>query len=228
MITKEWDEEYENENQPLNQMVYDTIYYAIASGKFKPGEHLAENFLAQYLKVSRTPVRAAIIRLEREGLVIRMNGRAVVEYISNREIEDVLEMRVVLEKLAVANAVKKITEDGINYLKNANEEFRSALYYGKKPHIVRADEKFHDLIYQLAKNNTLLKITREFEKTLYRYRIKSFDTYRRKEVLLWEHEEIIAGLERQDEKAAVEAVTAHINRQRNVMLGSSDENSDSI
>lgn len=225
MITKKWDKEHENENQPLNQMVYDTIYYAIASEKFKPGEHLAENLLAHYLKVSRTPVRAAIIRLEKEGLVRRMNGRTVVQDISNREIDDVLEMRVVLEKLAVADAVKKITEDGINRLKKVNEEFRNALNYGEKSHVVRADEKFHDIIYQLAENDTLLKITREFEKTLYRYRIKSFDTYRRKEVLLWEHEEIIKGLESGDESAVIEAITRHIDSQRSAMLESKETDS---
>ena len=203
----------------LYQKTYDKLCFAIACGEFKPGEHLKEGFLADYLNVSRTPVRTAIMRLEKEGLVKRVCGRAIVEKIEEKDIKDILEIRETLEKLAIAEAVSNTKGQDIAYLKEANDRFECALLKQDVFSAVREDEGFHDIIYQSSGNNALLGIIRDFEKILFHFRIKSLDIYKERRILSEEHREIISALEEADGEAATAAVCRHICRQRDTILG---------
>ena len=99
-----------NEYLPLRDVVFNTLRQAILKGELKPGERLMEIQLANRLGVSRTPVREAIRKLELEGLVLMIPRKgAVVAEITIKDLEDVLEVRGVLEILAVQNACQNIT-----------------------------------------------------------------------------------------------------------------------
>ena len=117
-----------NEYLPLRDVVFNTLRRAILKGELKPGERLMEIQLAQRLGVSRTPVREAIRKLELEGLVNMMPRRgAVVAEITLQDLEDVLEVRAVLEELAVQKACENITEDQLRDLKKAANDFKRSL-----------------------------------------------------------------------------------------------------
>ena len=117
-----------NEYLPLRDVVFNTLRQAILKGELKPGERLMEIQLANRLGVSRTPVREAIRKLELEGLVLMIPRKgAVVAEITIKDLEDVLEVRGVLEILAVQNACQNITEIQLQELKNAGIEFKRAL-----------------------------------------------------------------------------------------------------
>ena len=88
-----------------------------------------EIHLAQKLGVSRTPVREAIRKLELEGLVLMIPRKgAVVAEITVTDLEDVLEVRMALEELAVKLACRKITEEQLNAMRQREEIFRKSLY----------------------------------------------------------------------------------------------------
>ena len=90
------------ENVSLREAVYQTLRRAILTNRLKPGERLMELRLAAELGVSRTPVREAIQLLEREFLVGREPRRGmVVAQITLKQLRDVLELRSMLEELAV-------------------------------------------------------------------------------------------------------------------------------
>lgn len=214
MYTQDWGTDRMDKGQPLYQMIHNTLYYRIVSESLKPGDHLLECFLAEDMKVSRTPVRKAIIRLEEEGLVRRRRGHAIVESVSRRDIEDALEIRAVLEKLAVSDAICHMNQEGIAQMERANGEFCRALSEGDLVSSVDADGTFHDIICQLSGNRTLLKLIREFENTIYRCRVRALHACQDSRILVQEHEAIIAGLKARDAEAAVHAVTRHIERQK--------------
>lgn len=101
-----------NEYLPLRDVVFNTLRQAILRGELKPGERLMEIALSQRLGVSRTPVREAIRMLEQEGLVIMIPRKgAQVAEISEKDLKDVLEVRLGLEELAVRIACQRITEE---------------------------------------------------------------------------------------------------------------------
>ena len=94
-----------NEYLPLRDVVFNTLRQAILKGELKPGERLLEIALAERLGVSRTPVREAMRKLEQEGLVVMIPRRgAQVASITEKDLNDVLEVRIALENVAIGGA----------------------------------------------------------------------------------------------------------------------------
>ena len=113
-----------DEYLPLRDVVFKTLRQAILRGELKPGERLMEIKLANKLGVSRTPIREAIRKLELEGLVLMIPRRgAEVAEITEKSLNDVLEVRKALEELAVQLACERMDEEGLEALKKAAKEF---------------------------------------------------------------------------------------------------------
>ena len=101
-----------NEYLPLRDVVFNTLRQAILKGELKPGERLMEIALAERLGVSRTPIREAMRKLEQEGLVVMIPRRgAQVANITEKDLNDVLEVRIALENVAIEKACARMTEE---------------------------------------------------------------------------------------------------------------------
>jgi DNA-binding GntR family transcriptional regulator len=98
--------------QSLSDVAYEALRDAITSGSLLPGTRLREATLARHLGISTTPVREALRRLDREGLVrLSPNRGAVVAEFDLREILDLFEIREVLETHAVRRAALQASAD---------------------------------------------------------------------------------------------------------------------
>ena len=107
-----------NEYLPLRDVVFNTLRKAILRGELKPGERLMEIQLANKLGVSRTPIREAIRKLELEGLVLMIPRKgAEVAQITEKNMQDVLEVRKALEELSVQLACERITPEQVEEMK---------------------------------------------------------------------------------------------------------------
>ena len=96
----------------------DRLREAIVTGSLQPNERLVESDLAQRLGVSRTLIRAALVRLEQEGLVEHERHRgARVRLVSEREAVEILETRAVLEGLAARLAAERANAQDVEDLK---------------------------------------------------------------------------------------------------------------
>lgn len=116
-----------NEYLPLRDVVFNTLRKAILRGELKPGERLMEIQLANKLGVSRTPIREAIRKLELEGLVLMIPRKgAEVAQITEKNMQDVLEVRKALEELSVQLACERITPEQVEEMKMAAEDFRKS------------------------------------------------------------------------------------------------------
>jgi DNA-binding GntR family transcriptional regulator len=130
----------------------------IISGRIPPGTKLAERELADLLGVSRMPARDALMDLEREGLVVsRPNGRYVIE-LHAQDIEQLFEIRLVLERLAVSAAAANHSERNCAALRANLAEMASAIARNDRNAYVRADLEAHQLIWYQANNPHLLKM----------------------------------------------------------------------
>ena len=204
-----------NEYLPLRDVVFQTLRQAILMGELKPGERLMEIHLAQKLGVSRTPVREAIRKLELEGLVLMIPRKgAVVAEITISDLEDVLEVRIALEELAMRYACKRITPEQLAQLKNLAGDFKRSLYGNDVAACAQADVAFHDAIYAATGNRRLVQILNNLREQMYRYRMEYLKDRQTHTALLKEHEEILKALEEKDEEHAIDVTCRHVVRQK--------------
>ena len=158
-----------NEYLPLRDVVFNTLRQAILRGELQPGERLMEIQLAQRLGVSRTPVREAIRKLELEGLVLMIPRRgAEVAEITRQDLEDVLEVRAALEELAVKDACEHITDEQLQDLKKAANEFKRSLEGTDLVACAEADIHFHEIIYAATNNKRLVQMLNNLREHMYR------------------------------------------------------------
>jgi DNA-binding GntR family transcriptional regulator len=130
----------------------------IISGRIPPGTKLAERELADLLGVSRMPARDALMDLEREGLVVsRPNGRHVIE-LDARAIDQLFEMRLVLERLAVGAAALNHSPQNCAALRANLAQMAAAIARNDRDAYVRSDLEAHQLIWHQANNPYLLKM----------------------------------------------------------------------
>lgn len=143
---------------PLRDVVFQTLRQAILTGELEPGERLMEVHLANTLGVSRTPIREAIRKLELEGLVTMVPRKgAEVARITEKGIQEVLEVRRALDALCVELACDRITEGELAALQKACETFAKATETRNPSRIAQADVALHDIIVQATGNGRLVQ-----------------------------------------------------------------------
>lgn len=204
-----------DEYLPLRDVVFQTLRKAILRGELKPGERLMEIALANKLGVSRTPVREAIRMLEQEGLVIMIPRKgAQVAQITMKDLNDVLEVRMGLEELAMQFACKRITPEQVAELRRALLEIERLLATDDVTALAQADVDFHDIIYRATDNRRLNQIINNVREQIYRYRVEYLKDSRIRGTLLQEHREIYQAVAARDTEKARAYIRQHIMNQQ--------------
>ncbi|MCI8327608.1 MAG: GntR family transcriptional regulator [Lachnospiraceae bacterium] len=203
---------------PLRDVVFHTLREAILKGELKPGERLMELRLASKLGVSRTPIREAIRMLEQEGLAVTTPRRgAEVARMTEKDMEDVLQIREALDELAVKLACDNITWEEIKELESKAIQFESSIKQGDIKRVAEADVAFHDVIYRAAENKKLMCMLDNLREQIYRYRLEYLKSGKSYPTLIREHREILQALERHDKEKVVEAMRVHVEKQAKVV-----------
>lgn len=203
-----------NEYLPLRDVVFKTLREAILRGDLKPGERLMELQLAAKLGVSRTPIREAIRRLQQEGLAVTIPRRgAEVAAMTEKDMEDVLQVREALEILAVQLASEKITKEQIAELEERLKAFEQAVETAEVKQIAQSDIDFHDLIYTAAENPRLVVLLNNLREQIYRYRVEYLKDEKNYPRLIEEHRQIMQGLKERNEQYVVEMTKKHMDNQ---------------
>ena len=213
-----------NEYLPLRDVVFNTLRQAILRGELKPGERLMEIALSQRLGVSRTPVREAIRMLEQEGLVIMIPRKgAQVAEISEKDLKDVLEVRLGLEELAVRIACQRITEEELEELERAVKEFEEAMKEDDLGVLAAADVKEHEVNYGSTHNTRLVQIISNIREQMYRYRVEYLKDVESRKTLVEEHYAVYRALKARNQQQAVKDICIHIVNQQNAILRSLEQ-----
>ncbi|MCH5341284.1 MAG: GntR family transcriptional regulator [Acetatifactor sp.] len=204
---------------PLRDVVFNTLRQAILVGELKPGERLMEIHLADRLGVSRTPIREAIHKLEREGLVTIIPRRgAEVSQITEKSMNDVLEVRRALDALCVELACDRITEEGLKNLKTACDNFEQCVRTGDSKKIAQADVALHDIIVQATGNQRLIQLINNLSEQMYRYRFEYIKDSSQHKTLVEEHRIIYQSIVQKDKKTAADAARTHIDNQEKAII----------
>lgn len=199
---------------PLRDVVFNTLREAILKGELKPGERLMELQLASKLGVSRTPIREAIRMLELEGLTVTVPRKgAEVARMTEKDMEDVLQIRKALDELAVGLACDNIEETDLEKLQVALENFEASTRGHDVKKIAQADVEFHDVIYQAANNPKLVNMLNNLREQMYRYRVEYLKNETIYPTLIREHEEIFDCLKRKDRAGVIRVMSYHVVNQ---------------
>ena len=200
--------------QPLRNVVFNTLRDAILRGDLQPGERLMEIHLAKKLGVSRTPVREAISMLEKEGLAVTYPRRgAQVAKMTVKDLDDVLEIREVLDTLAVSLACHNISTEDIDRLEEACKDFERATKGNDIREVVRADEAFHNVIYEASNNPRLRTILLNLKGQMYRFRFEYVKDKSNYPFLIREHKDILEALKARDEEEVIKHTKEHLVNQ---------------
>lgn len=203
-----------DEYLPLRDVVYNTLREAILRGDLKPGERLMELHLANKLGVSRTPIREAIRMLELEGLAVTLPRKgAQVAKMTEKDLQDVLEIRDALDALAVVVACQRFDDSELQTLTQAMNNFESAIANGETRAIVEADEAFHDVIYSMTRNPKLESVVGNLREQMYRYRYEYIKDPLVYQQLITEHKAIVDGLKRRDTEYLKKIMHTHLENQ---------------
>ncbi len=144
---------------PLRENAYELIKRMILKGYFKPGERLIENQLSKKFGVSRTPIRESIRKLAAEGLVeITPKGGTKISKLTKNDIDEIYEIRDVLESLAAEKAASIITDREIESLERLLKDAEKALLNKDMKRMAQIDTKIHNLICKSSKNNRLFQL----------------------------------------------------------------------
>ena len=160
-----------SKRKSLREEVYESLKKSILHGKLKGGQRLIEETLADQIGISRTPVREAFHKLERDDLVTKLpkGGFAVREF-TKEDVDEIFGIRSALESYAAYLATLHISPEKISQLEKKVKESEDALQKREDEKVVQFNTEFHDIIYRSCKSKKLLEMICNFRDYFYRYR----------------------------------------------------------
>jgi len=213
-----------SKRKPLREEVYESLKKSILHGKLKAGQRLIEEQLAHQIGISRTPVREAFHKLERDDLVSRLpkGGFAVREF-TKEDVEEIFGIRIALESYAAYLAAIHITEDRISTLEKKAKESENALETGEDEKAVQLHTEFHDFLYKSCKSKKLIEMINNFRDYFYRYRSPLLHAPEGFKTSTSDHQRMIEAMRKKNPKLVESLVRNHLERGREIVLKEIDE-----
>lgn len=194
----------------LSEQVFERLEADILSGKYAQGEILTEMKLVADLGVSRTPIREALHRLEQEH-IIEMTGKGIVILgVTQKDLEDIFDIRVQIEGVASRLTAERITEEELAELRETLELQEFYVQRKDADHIKMMDSKFHQLIYRFSRSSVYYDALMPLHKKVQKYRKASVENQSRAQQSAKEHRAIFEAIEARDGALAERHTIEHI------------------
>jgi DNA-binding GntR family transcriptional regulator len=215
------------DRQLVTDWVYEEIRGAIVDLRLEPGAPLREAAIASQLGVSKTPVREALGRLEQEGLVeaTSFKGAVVTDY-SERDLQEIYELRELLEGVAVRAAATAADEETLAALRDVIERSRAARDAGDLQGLAELLGRFDQIMFEQVANVRIRGLIETLRAHLTRIGKLTEEIPGRVEASVEEHAAIVDAVARGDADAAERAMRVHIASVRGDQLAGMDAGSD--
>ena len=207
-------------NTNLRDQTYDIIKNMIILRDIEPGKKINEEQIAKEIRVSRTPIREALCRLENEGIVKIIPRRgAFVADLTETNVCEILLIREVLEGLVARLASENMDEKTLDKLRKALEKVSTIPEKDRELiNYTRSEVEFHSLLLG-ASNNRMLKNMMEIVNAhLQIIRLRTVVLPERAQKTVKEHHQILKAIEKRDADAAEELMRKHVRSVREVAL----------
>ena len=207
-----------NKQDPLREQVYDNLKAALVNGKFAPGERLTEEAVAELLGVSRTPAREALGLLAKEDALERRPGSGYyVPVPSLEKIEQIIEVRRLLEPFAARLAATRATPEDVESLRKAVKAQWKALKEPDPADFMRPNRECRHRLFELAGNDQLLDCISRYNDHLQFVGSLTLRDSAVREVAARGYDKILAAVAAADPEAAEEAMLKQIEAARKAL-----------
>ncbi len=210
--------------KPLRQVVYDSLKKSILHGKLKAGQRLIEEQLAYQIGISRTPVREAFHKLERDDLVSRLpkGGFAVREF-TKEDVREIFGIRIALESYAASLATLHITPDKISILEKKMDDTENALKKGEDDKVIQLYTEFHDLLYKACKSKKLIEMINNFRDYFFRYRPALLHTPEGFKISITDHRQMLEAMKKRNPRVVERFVRSHLEKGMEIVFKEIEE-----
>ena len=210
---------------PVREKTYEYLKAGIFSGRFRPGERLAEEHLAEELGVSRTPVREALHKLEQDGLIEPLESRGFcIPNDSPEEIEDLFELRTVLEGYTLKIICERITDEQIAMLEGIIEKADDALRRKRIDEVFQWNTLFHDTLHgMVADKRRFHSLIVNMRKYVLRYRKDTLQYLGAGKRASDGHRQILLALKLKDPELCDRVMRTHIQQSKEDALQTNRE-----
>lgn len=200
----------------LTEWVYVRIKAAILNLDFAPGSQLQVEDLSREMEVSRTPVREALLRLQKDGLVdvLPRVGFFVTRF-ATKDLEELYELREILESRAVFDAVQIMKENEMNKFMEIYDSTRTAVEKEDATGFLDAEIAFHNFLTETSHNKRLVAMVESMRDLTYRWRILSLNSKEDIRASLTEHKQIADAVQNRDAALASRLMGEHIQNAKN-------------
>ena len=213
------------ERKSLGQHVFENLKHAIIKGDITPGEWLVESHIAHMLGISRTPVREAIHKLERERLIERQpRGGFTVLGLSRDDIEETFGIRSILEGYAARLATTKHQTGELKALEEKIEAFQQCLDKRQMNPLPQINTEFHDLLYALSQSPRLIHMINGLRDQIFRFRQMILKEVQMADISNADHKQMLALMRKREADKVERLVREHILRGQDVVLQAFDIN----
>ncbi len=199
-------------------VAYDRIKHEIVTGKISPETPLSEAYFCNKLGMSRTPVRSALQRLQREGFLrVAPQQGIFIREMSIEEAKQLFDLRGVVESYLIRMSVPKLTQEDFEQLEKMVVEQKNTVASRNYDAFLQMDQDFHNYIYRHYRNAYMLDIVNNFKERFYSWRYQSVSRPGRQEKSIEEHESLLQKLRKGNIPEAVQMLEGHLNQILNMV-----------
>lgn len=209
--------------KPIRDIVYEYLRKAVMDGELKPGERIIEKEYAEKMKISRTPIREALRKLESEGFVEYIPRKGVVvKGFTVKDIVEIYAIRRSLEGLAMRYVVENISEQELVKLKSLVKDMEEADKEGRIEDVFSTCKEFNEVILNASRMPRLRDLINTLHEYLERFRRITMAKSTRRADAINEHRLILQAIINKDGKAAEALVWDHLDASQKVFVETLD------
>jgi DNA-binding GntR family transcriptional regulator len=203
-----------------SQHALESLRHAIVAGELRPGQRVRQEEIADGLGVSIAPVREALRALEQEGQVTYQPRRGYfVTELRIEDLEEIYELRQVLEERAARRALPTLDEDALERIRMAAKDCVDAAEIGDVAGELEANRRFHFAVLESPEQVHAMRVIRLLWDSTEAYRAMYYNSPEERREAVDAHDRIIDAIGRRDADALVDELDAHRARALRVLAG---------
>ncbi len=211
-------------NKPIREIAYETLKHAIITGEIPAGVRSVETEYAAKLRISRTPLREALRKLERDGLVEYVIRRGVVvRAFSFEDVEEIYTIRNVLEMLTLPSIIENATPKDIKSMRDKLQEMDRMMADNNIEKLSALARAFHDQLTAISGLKRILRVIQGQDEYIHRFSALSIAKDKRRAEAHQEHHRILEMVENKDLEGLQAVMRSHIERSKQSCLAALKE-----
>lgn len=201
------------ESRPIREIAYEVLKKAIITGEIPAGERIVETEYADRLHISRTPLREALRKLERDGLVEYVMRRGVVvRAFTIEDVREIYTIRNALEMLTLPSIIENATEDDIQHLRDKLTEMDKLQEKDDVEGLSPLARDFHWQLTSISQQKRILRVIEGQDEYIRRFSAMSIRQEKRRTAAHQEHHLLVDYIEARDLERFTELTKKHIER----------------